>query len=111
MLLDMVERMLRHVRDTRTLLLRDRALRWLQFAEKALDHRRLTGTVRADNGDTRKHGHLDTDAVKRRLLLGRVLELDVSHLQQGLALGLDALEVARLRELELRLRRLDLEVV
>jgi len=53
MLLQVVEDMLRDVVETHVLTPLDRAKAWLQLASQQLDHRRLSGDLGDDHGNTR----------------------------------------------------------
>mmetsp|Transcript_2697 Transcript_2697/g.5694 ORF Transcript_2697/g.5694 Transcript_2697/m.5694 type:complete len:484 (+) Transcript_2697:936-2387(+) len=80
------------------------------LADEHLDHRRLARAVHADDGNAGCHRDLDGDVVERVDLARGVLEGAVDHLHEGLGLGGDALEHARIREREGDVLRLELVV-
>mmetsp|Transcript_30858 Transcript_30858/g.106684 ORF Transcript_30858/g.106684 Transcript_30858/m.106684 type:complete len:501 (-) Transcript_30858:484-1986(-) len=111
-LLNVVEGVLRHVGDAAILVAVDlgAARVGLGLADEALDQRRLAGAVGADARDARRLRALHGDVDERGLIAARVREREVLGLDDGLGLGLDALERARHGEGKLHLRVVDGEV-
>ena len=110
--LQVVERVLGNVTDADTLVLPHSAapLIRLNFASKALDHRRFPGAVAADTGDTRRQRYTHRDTGDGRLAVARVRERDIVHLKQGTTLRFDTRKHRRLGELELELGFTELKV-
>ncbi|GFZ45382.1 LOW QUALITY PROTEIN: hypothetical protein JCM24511_03108 [Saitozyma sp. JCM 24511] len=99
---DVVEGVLGDVTNDQVGVLPDgTALVGLGLAGEQLDEGRLSGTVGTQNGHTRRERDLERDVVQLLDGRGRVLVRDVTHLEQGLLLGLDTVEKRRGRELEL----------
>mmetsp|Transcript_10622 Transcript_10622/g.30457 ORF Transcript_10622/g.30457 Transcript_10622/m.30457 type:complete len:700 (+) Transcript_10622:293-2392(+) len=109
-LLDVVEGVLGHVGHAQGRVRPAGPLRRLDFTREALDHGGLAGSVRANAAHSAGQGHLDCDARDGEVLVDRVPVAHTLHLHEGLALGLDAIEGARLGEGELHLGGLELEV-
>mmetsp|Transcript_42409 Transcript_42409/g.82956 ORF Transcript_42409/g.82956 Transcript_42409/m.82956 type:complete len:387 (-) Transcript_42409:1245-2405(-) len=98
MLLDVVERVLRHVGDTHVLVAPERARLGLDLEAEHLDDRRLAGAVGADDSDARVEAGLEVDVAHRGARVAGVGEGAVLHLDDRLALGLDAVEETGLGE-------------
>jgi hypothetical protein len=77
------------------------ALVLFHVTNEELDKGGFTGTVGTENGDTGGERDLEGDVVELLDGLRRILETDLTHLQQTLFLGLDTLKERRVRELEL----------
>merc|ERR1711966_254552 len=105
----MVEGVLRDVSDTSVRVLPDVTGLWHNLSGKHLYHGGLSGSVLADASDTGSHRDLDGDVEKGWLGVSRVGEVALGHLHQGLTPGLDSGDRSRLWEVELELRRLELE--
>lgn len=104
MALDVVECVLGDVRDTSVGVLPNFSFLGHNLSDEKLNHRRLTGTVLSDAGNTRTERHLYRNIEKCGCLVDRVSECTMTHLHEGLSLGSDSFDGSRLRELELHLR-------
>merc|ERR1719215_1032813 len=93
-LLQVVESMLRHIREAHVRVPPDQALLRLEFADEKLDGRGLPSAVGTDNGNSRSHARGERNVLHRVLLVRGVPEEDVTHLQDLLGPRLDALEGA-----------------
>ena len=108
--LNVVEGVLGDVGDTGVGVLPDITDLGLDLTDEELDHGTLTGTVLADAGNTGAEGDLNGNVEEGGRLVDGVGEGAAGHLHEGLTLGLDTLDGARLGELELHLRLGDGEV-
>jgi hypothetical protein len=101
-IIDVVEGMLGDITNDQVRVLPDfTPLVGLHIANQELDESRFTGTVGAKDSDTGRKRNLQSNVVELLLGLGRVLEADLTHLEQTLFLGLDTLEEGRIGKLEL----------
>ena len=89
-LLDVVERVLRDVPNSRIGMLPHGTGSGLDLARQTFDQCGFARAVRPDASDTTGEGHLDRSFFNRNFLVPRVLEGHVDDLDEGLALGLDA---------------------
>mmetsp|Transcript_9670 Transcript_9670/g.23948 ORF Transcript_9670/g.23948 Transcript_9670/m.23948 type:complete len:871 (-) Transcript_9670:317-2929(-) len=97
-LLEVVEGVLGNVGDTHVLVAPHGAGLGLGLAAEHLDDGRLAGAVGADHGNARRERGLERDVAHGGLVLAGVGEGAVVHLDDGLALGLDAVEQTGLGE-------------
>ena len=89
-LLDVVERVLRDVADARVGMLPHGPGSGLHFSGQAFNQSTFPGAVGTDASDTTGEGNLDRSFFNSNFIVPRVLEGDVHHFNEGLALGLDA---------------------
>mmetsp|Transcript_33499 Transcript_33499/g.81129 ORF Transcript_33499/g.81129 Transcript_33499/m.81129 type:complete len:211 (+) Transcript_33499:1106-1738(+) len=73
-LFNVVESVLGNVGNTSVRVLPHISLLRFNFSDKKLDHRRFTGSVLSDTGDTGAQGNLDTDVEKSWRLIYRIGE-------------------------------------
>merc|ERR1719460_2529552 len=110
MLLKMLERVLRDVRQTQVRVTVDFALRRFELSDQNLDRSGLPSTVRTDDGDTGHTRSREVDVEDGRRRPGRVLKCHVRQLDERLGLRLHPLQRTRDRETELHNVVLELEV-
>mmetsp|Transcript_28813 Transcript_28813/g.85262 ORF Transcript_28813/g.85262 Transcript_28813/m.85262 type:complete len:363 (+) Transcript_28813:1693-2781(+) len=95
-----MECVLRHVGDAQVRVAPHCAGRGLVLRAQHLDHSRLAGAIGAVHHHARRQRAVEGNVVKRVLGCARVAEVALDHLEDGLVLGLYALQEARLGELE-----------
>mmetsp|Transcript_33773 Transcript_33773/g.85509 ORF Transcript_33773/g.85509 Transcript_33773/m.85509 type:complete len:691 (+) Transcript_33773:978-3050(+) len=100
-LLNVVERVLRDVRDAHVGVARHLPRARLELARQDLDERRLAGAVAAQHGDARVQAHVARDVHQRGLGRARVRERHLLHVQDRLLARRHTVERGRLGEVEL----------
>jgi hypothetical protein len=71
----------------------------------------LTGSVRSQNGHTRRETHLDLDIGQLIAIGPRITKVDTSHFKKLLSGRLHSLETTWIRKLELEIRGCKLKVM
>ena len=91
-LLQMVGSVLSNIRQSHVLVPPDRTSPGLKLTDEKLDGSGLTSPIGTNNSHTRSHANRQADILNGQRLMGWVLEVNILHLEDGVATGLHTFE-------------------